>query len=309
MEQTRLFIFSTFLLLAGLLWSCDNDDEKVDLPTSALIHYSVVDKQVAFTALTINADSYLWDFGDGQTSTEQNPIHVYADGGYYTATLTVTGGTGSASNEANLAVAITPYVLLTGGATAENGKTWKLSAAHSENDVFANADAEFSVIEGPLPQGVFDLQLGMREVYEDEFTFHFDGTYGHDVKEDGAAFGGLVYQMVLNGGADIVNNGGEDFGLCTARYTPETDATFTYVESEDFTVSSVYGQDGQLTFNGVSTLDFSGSAFIGFRDFQQKVMIQEISDNSMRLVMFMAASPNAVGVNTHALILTFEVVG
>lgn len=309
MEQTRLFIFSTFLLLAGLLWSCDNDDEKVDLPTSALIHYSVVDKQVAFTALTINADSYLWDFGDGQTSTEQNPIHVYADGGYYTATLTVTGGTGSASNEANLAVAITPFVLLTGGATAENGKTWKLSAAHSENDVFANADAEFSVIEGPLPQGVFDLQLGMREVYEDEFTFHFDGTYGHDVKEDGAAFGGLVYQMVLNGGVDIVNNGGEDFGLCTARYTPETDATFTYVESEDFTVSSVYGQDGELTFNGVSTLDFSGSAFIGFRDFQQKVMIQEISDNSMRLVMFMAASPNAVGVNTHALILTFEVVG
>ena len=309
MEQTRRFIFSTFLLLAGLLWSCDNDDEKVDLPTSALIHYSVVDKQVAFTALTINADSYLWDFGDGQTSTEQNPIHVYTDGGYYTATLTVTGGTGSASNEANLAVAITPYVLLTGGATAENGKTWKLSAAHSENDVFANADAEFSVIEGPLPQGVFDLQLGMREVYEDEFTFHFDGTYGLDVKEDGAAFGGLVYQMVLNGGADIVNNGGADFGLCTARYTPETDATFTYVESEDFTVSSVYGQDGQLTFNGVSTLDFSGSAFIGFRDFQQKVMIQEISDNSMRLVMFMAASPNAVGVNTHALILTFEVVG
>ena len=309
MEQTRLFIFSIFLLLAGLLWSCDNDDEKVDLPTSALIHYSVEDKQVAFTALTINADSYLWDFGDGQTSTEQHPVHVYADGGYYTATLTVTGGTGSASNEANLAVAITPYVLLTGGATAENGKTWKLSAAHSENDVFANADAEFSVIEGPLPQGVFDLQLGMREVYEDEFTFHFDGTYGHDVKEDGAAFGGLVYQMVLNGGADIVNNGGADFGLCTARYTPETDATFTYVESEDFTVSSVYGQDGQLTFNGVSTLDFSGSAFIGFRDFQQKVMIQEISDNSMRLVMFMAASPNAVGVNTHALILTFEVVG
>ena len=309
MEQTRLFIFSTLLLLAGLLWSCDNDDEKVDLPTSALIHYSVVDKQVAFTALTINADSYSWDFGDGQTSTEQNPIHVYEDGGYYTATLTVTGGTGSASNEANLAVDITPYVLLTGGPTAEDGKTWKLSAAHSENDVFANADAEFSVIEGPLPQGVFDLQLGMGEVYADEFTFHFDGTYGHDVKDDGAAFGGLLYQMVLNGGMDIVNAGGADFGLCTARYTPESDATFTYVEAEDFTVSSVYGPEGQLTFSGVSTLDFSGTEFIGFRDFQQKVMIQEISDNSMRLVMFMAASQDALQVNTHALILTFEVVG
>ena len=309
MKKNRLFLFCSFLLLSLLFYSCD-DDEKVDLPTSAIIHYSVVDKKVAFTALTTNADSYLWDFGDGQTSTDQNPVHQYESGGYYTAALTVNGGTGSASDEATLAVAITPYVLLTGGPTAENGKTWKLSADHSENDIFADADADFSVIEGPLPQGTFDLLLGMGEVYADEFTFHFDGTYEHDVKDDGAAFGGLVYQIALNGGEDIVNNGGASFGLCTAKYTPESDATFTYVEQENFSVPSVYGPGGTLTFNDVSTLDFSGTEFIGFRDFQRKVIIQEITDSSMRLVMFMAAGqdPSIIGINTHALILTFEVV-
>jgi len=34
--------------------------------------------------------SWLWDFGDGQTSTEQNPTHTYTQDGTYTVTLTVT---------------------------------------------------------------------------------------------------------------------------------------------------------------------------------------------------------------------------
>jgi len=33
---------------------------------------------------------YLWSFGDGQTSTEQNPTHTYTQDGTYTVTLTVT---------------------------------------------------------------------------------------------------------------------------------------------------------------------------------------------------------------------------
>ena len=33
---------------------------------------------------------FAWDFGDGNKSTEQNPVHTYAKVGEYTATLTVT---------------------------------------------------------------------------------------------------------------------------------------------------------------------------------------------------------------------------
>jgi len=40
----------------------------------------------------LNTWTYLWEFGDGQTSTEQNPQHVYASSGLYSVKLTATKG-------------------------------------------------------------------------------------------------------------------------------------------------------------------------------------------------------------------------
>jgi PKD repeat protein len=38
---------------------------------------------------------WLWDFGDGSTSTSQSPVHTYSEAGIYTVQLTVTGPGGS----------------------------------------------------------------------------------------------------------------------------------------------------------------------------------------------------------------------
>ncbi|MBW4888859.1 gliding motility-associated C-terminal domain-containing protein [Mucilaginibacter sp. HMF5004] len=45
---------------------------------------------VSFTNTSTNADSYIWDFGDGTTSTDVNPVHFYTAKGDYTVTLTAT---------------------------------------------------------------------------------------------------------------------------------------------------------------------------------------------------------------------------
>ena len=42
-----------------------------------------------FTDQSIGADEWNWDFGDGNTSTVQNPVHVYAAPGIYNVTLLV----------------------------------------------------------------------------------------------------------------------------------------------------------------------------------------------------------------------------
>jgi PKD repeat protein len=39
--------------------------------------------------------AWLWSFGDGQTSTQQNPTHTYATSGTFTVTLQATGGSGA----------------------------------------------------------------------------------------------------------------------------------------------------------------------------------------------------------------------
>jgi len=43
---------------------------------------------ISFTNLSSNYESVLWDFGDGITSTDENPTHTYALNGSYTVTLT-----------------------------------------------------------------------------------------------------------------------------------------------------------------------------------------------------------------------------
>ncbi len=49
---------------------------------------------VQFTAQTDNGVQFLWNFGDGNTSTEANPTHTYTSSGNYSVTLTVTNENG-----------------------------------------------------------------------------------------------------------------------------------------------------------------------------------------------------------------------
>jgi len=50
---------------------------------------------VTFSNLSVFGESYMWDFGDGSTSTEFNPSHMYSANGDYQVTLTVTNNCGT----------------------------------------------------------------------------------------------------------------------------------------------------------------------------------------------------------------------
>ena len=58
------------------------------------------------------------------------------------------------------------------------------------------------------------------------------------------------------------------------------------------------------------TIDFSGTSYLGFLDLQRKVMVQELTNNSMRIVVFASLDPDAymAGAVTNAIVLTLEVV-
>jgi len=66
--------------------------------------------------------SYSWDFGDGGSSTSQNPVHTYASAGTYSVSLTVTNGDGTdAETKANSIVVSVPPVVNGGDDSPQSG--------------------------------------------------------------------------------------------------------------------------------------------------------------------------------------------
>jgi Zn-dependent metalloprotease len=78
-----------------MTWSCTiptsgpTSDFTVDNTTSCTGTIQFTDNSVD------NPTDWLWDFGDGNSSTDQNPVHSYTANGTYTVTLTASNGLGS----------------------------------------------------------------------------------------------------------------------------------------------------------------------------------------------------------------------
>lgn len=65
-------------------------------------YYGLIDEPIQFTGSASNGIepySWNWDFGDGNTSDEQNPTHIYTYPDNFTVTLTVTDDSGNNSND------------------------------------------------------------------------------------------------------------------------------------------------------------------------------------------------------------------
>jgi PKD repeat protein len=77
----------------------EEDEYELDVIAEAEPDEGAPPLKVQFTASveeeTGGPFTFAWDFGDGNKSTEQNPVHNYDKVGEYTATLTVTNQKGN----------------------------------------------------------------------------------------------------------------------------------------------------------------------------------------------------------------------
>ena len=112
-----MFLFS-MLFTAG----CEDDSSSVEDPTARFTY--VIDEDyglmVTFTNASLNADTYSWDFGDVESSTEMSPSHTYAADGTYDVTLTATNSGGS--DAVTQALELTSVLTL-----ADLNDTWKVA--------------------------------------------------------------------------------------------------------------------------------------------------------------------------------------
>ncbi|PSQ64518.1 MAG: hypothetical protein BRD25_03480, partial [Bacteroidetes bacterium QH_1_61_8] len=92
-------LFAVFCMAAvGLfLVGCDSGGDGGNDPPSADFDVSVNEYTADFTSSSSDDGEIVsseWEFGDGETSTEETPTHTYAENDTYQVTLTVTDDEG-----------------------------------------------------------------------------------------------------------------------------------------------------------------------------------------------------------------------
>jgi PKD repeat protein len=104
-------------------------------------------RTVNFTDTSTNGPTaWAWTFGDGASSTAQNPAHTYAAAGTFTVTLTASNATGPSSPPASHGVTVsdsTPYAADTFARSAASG-TWG-SAQTGGAYTYVGSQSDFSL--------------------------------------------------------------------------------------------------------------------------------------------------------------------
>ena len=133
---------------------------------------------------TGEATGWLWMFGDGLTSTDRNPSHVYAAPGVYPVTLRAIGASGMTESSANVAVAPEDTLVLlaadghefdvTLNATDPRTGNQGVGQAVPQNDVFGYFTVPALVPQAPgapLVPEVFVKMLDARAIGQDFWVF------------------------------------------------------------------------------------------------------------------------------------------
>lgn len=224
-------------------------------------------KRVTFTNAAQNYKSLLWEFGDGTTSTEDNPAHVYAAVGNYTVTLTATGQDGLTDVSSQVVGIVDPDAELT-KLVGDVSKTWKL--------LRVVGPGRWPLEVGPISktqvwwaQGRDNDEIARRPcIMNDEWTFGRDGSMKYRSNGDYWAEGGVF----------------EPRDICA----PSTPDNMKGPNGEDL---SAFG-DGDHTFvltNGAKpTLEVKGlGAFVGLckigTEYEVKVPQQSVKLDILKL--------------------------
>jgi len=184
---------------------------------------------VAFTDLsTGNPTSWTWNFGDGTTSTQQNPTHTYSSMGDYTVTLTVTNALGSskASSESKSNyITVTNYITYTITATAGAGGT--ISPSGSVVAILGSSRT-FSITSGAgyhIADVLVDgMSIGQSIGQAASFTLS-NISSNHTIE---ARFAATTYTVTASPSASAGLGG---------NISPAGTLTYNYGDSQTFTIS------------------------------------------------------------------------
>lgn len=109
--KTKIKLIQLILILSVILSAC-NDKEKLPVADFMFENNQQGPVEVNFMNKSLHADSYIWDFGDGGFSNEENPTHYYLDPGEFTIRLKAIGADGHTFKEKNITITGTAYFVI-----------------------------------------------------------------------------------------------------------------------------------------------------------------------------------------------------
>ena len=189
--KVLLSVMGLFAMLI-LFSQCKSDDEAPpttdEAPTSSFDVGTINGLEVSFVNASLNADSYAWDFGDGNTSTDQNPTHTYAAGGTYTVSLTATNTVGDNTSSKDVTVMEADVI-----ANFIKNKEWRLIREEHlaymlgpQSDTWSWNNFDLGALwfsYGDL-DGAPAALATRASLANDVYTFNDDGTYNVDFMGD-----------------------------------------------------------------------------------------------------------------------------
>ena len=185
--EHKLSIFAAGIILI-IFSACTKD-----LPTASFTHSSESYEEgdtVNFASTSSNADNFQWDFGDGSTSTDENPWHIFNATGSFEVSLKVTNSDGS--DETTSSVTIKDPTILA-FEVVKSGTEVTIPACGII--VFDNL-TDFQNIENPVAAGYTDNE-GYIDFYHAKAIVYY--LYAYKEETGGTwVFGGSTNTIVLN---------------------------------------------------------------------------------------------------------------
>lgn len=126
--------------------------------------------EILFTSTTTNAETFAWDFGDGNTSVDENPTHTYDTMGDYTVTLTVGGIEGTTPAIATKIVSIVPA----DDPNLIKAANWTIQADRASGGVNVDIDSNTVSFSG---DGGFKGSHAFQEIIVEAGTYKFSGSF------------------------------------------------------------------------------------------------------------------------------------
>ncbi|MDX2430462.1 MAG: DUF2271 domain-containing protein [Bacteroides sp.] len=141
---------------------------------------------VNFTSTSSGASSYDWDFGDGNTSQEENPSHTYASPGTYSVSLKATSGSTSDTKVQEITVSSTVGI---GGANLDAQQVYP-NPTSGVFTVNLDKDAGISSIKVFASNGsmVYAKEIEGKASHQVNMEAYESGTYILKVESKQASF-------------------------------------------------------------------------------------------------------------------------